>query len=296
MSRKPDPRPGAHGLRSALGRFYRSRLAFFGAVILAAMVAMAALAPALAPHDPEQVDVRNRLQPPAMMEGGTSAHILGTDNVGRDLASRVMYGARVSLFVGLSTVLIGGLLGMILGVVAGYFRGIVETVIMRLVDIQLAFPSILLAVALMAILGPSVRNVILVLSLATWAPFCRVARGQTLSVCGQDYVTAAHALGARNLHVILRYVVPNILSPLIVIASFALATNIINEASLSFLGVGVPPTTPTWGGMLGEGRNYLRLAWWVATLPGIALMLTVYSVNVIGDWLRDHFDPRLTDQ
>lgn len=301
MSRKPELRewPGraaAAGLRSFFGSFYRSRLAFFGAIVLTGMVAMAVLAPALAPHDPEQVDVRNRLQPPAMLEGGTSTHILGTDNVGRDLASRVIYGARVSLFVGLSTVLIGGLLGMILGVLAGYFRGIVETVIMRLVDIQLAFPSILLAVALMAILGPSVRNVILVLSLSTWAPFCRVARGQTLSVCNQDYVTAAHALGARNMHVILRYVVPNILSPIIVIASFALATNIINEASLSFLGVGVPPTTPTWGGMLGEGRNYLRLAWWVATLPGIALMLTVYSVNVIGDWLRDHFDPRLMNQ
>ncbi len=166
---------------------------------------------------------------------------------------------------------------------------------MRMVDIQLAFPSILLAVAIMAILGPSMRNVILVLSLATWAPFCRIARGQTLAVRNLEYVTAAHALGAGHASVILKYVVPNILSPLIVVASFALATNIINEASLSFLGVGVPPTTPTWGGMLGEGRNYLRLAWWVATLPGLALMLVVYSVNVLGDWLRDYLDPRLTD-
>ena len=292
----PVPRLNrSSGTRLLLESFYRSRLALLGGILLAAMVTMAVFAPFLAPYDPDDADIRNRLQPPMVLEGGSPAHVLGTDNVGRDLASRVIYGARVSLFVGLSTVLLGGILGTILGVVAGYFRGAAESIIMRLVDIQLAFPSILLAVALMAILGPSVRNVILVLSLSTWAPFCRIARGQTLSVCNQDYVAAAHALGAHGARVIFRYVVPNIVSPLIVIASFALATNIINEASLSFLGVGVPPTTPTWGGMLGEGRNYLRLAWWVATLPGIALMLTVYSVNVIGDWLRDHYDPRLVD-
>ncbi len=273
----------------------RSRLALVGCIILALIVLVALAAPLLAPYNPERVDIRNRLKPPAWLDGGMPAYLLGTDNVGRDIASRIIYGARVSLFVGLATVFIGGLFGTVLGVVAGYFRGRLETAIMRLVDIQLAFPSILLAVAIMAILGPSVRNVILVLSLATWASFCRIARGQTLAVCNQEYVMAAHALGARLALVILKYVVPNILSPLIVIASFAIATNIINEASLSFLGVGVPPTTPTWGGMLSEGRNYLRLAWWVSTLPGIALMLTVYSVNVIGDWLRDYLDPRLVD-
>ena len=280
---------------AALRTFRRSPLAFMGGVVLVTMVVAAVAAPLIAPYSPEQINIRNRLQPPMLLEGGGPAHIFGTDNVGRDVASRVVYGARISLFVGFTTVVLGGILGTILGVLAGYFRGVVETLIMRLVDIQLAFPSILLAVALMAILGPSVRNVILVLSLSTWAQFCRVARGQTLSVCNQDYVTAAHALGARNLRVMLKYVIPNIISPIIVIASFALATNIINEASLSFLGVGVPPTTPTWGGMLGEGRNYLRLAWWVSTLPGIALMLAVYSVNVIGDWLRDYYDPRLVD-
>ncbi len=273
----------------------RSRLALVGCIILALIVLVALAAPLLAPYNPELVDIRNRLKPPAWLDGGTPAYLLGTDNVGRDITSRIIYGARVSLFVGLATVFLGGLFGTVLGVVAGYFRGRLETAIMRLVDIQLAFPSILLAVAIMAILGPSVRNVILVLSLATWASFCRIARGQTLAVCNQEYVMAAHALGARHALVILKYVVPNILSPLIVLASFAIATNIINEASLSFLGVGVPPTTPTWGGMLSEGRNYLRLAWWVSTLPGIALMLTVYSVNVIGDWLRDYLDPRLVD-
>ena len=265
-----------------------------GAAILCALVLVALAAPLLAPMDPEAIDIRNRLQRPSWF-GGPPGHPLGTDSVGRDLLSRIVYGARVSLFVGVATVLVGGTFGAFLGVVAGYFRGRVETVIMRLVDIQLAFPSILLAVAIMAILGPSLWNVIFVLSIATWAPFCRVARGQTLAVCEEEFILAARAIGAGPWSIIRRHVVPNVLSPLIVIASFALATNIINEASLSFLGVGVPPTTPTWGGMLGEGRNYIRMAWWVSTLPGVALMLAVYSVNVLGDWLRDWLDPTLVD-
>ena len=268
----------------------RSPLALAAFIVLLGLVGMALLAPLLAPMDPGAIDIRLRLSPP-----GAEGHVLGTDNVGRDVLSRIIYGARVSLLVGVSTVLIGGLFGSLLGVIAGYFRGWIETVIMRMVDIQLAFPSILLAVAIMALVGPSMINVIVVLSIATWAPFCRVARGQTLSVCNQEYITAAEALGLSDGRIIWKHVVPNIINPLIVVASFALATNIINEASLSFLGVGVPPSTPTWGGMLGEGRNYLRIAWWVATLPGIFLMLSVYSVNMLGDWLRDHYDPRLTD-
>jgi peptide/nickel transport system permease protein len=265
-----------------------------GALVLGVIVLIAVAAPLLAPFDPEAIDIRNRLARPSWF-GGPEGHPLGTDSVGRDLLSRIVYGARVSLFVGVATVLVGGLFGSFLGILAGFWRGRLETVIMRLVDIQLAFPSILLAVAIMAIVGPSLWNVIFVLSLATWAPFCRVARGQTLSVCQEDYITAARAIGAGPWSIIRRHVVPNVIGPLIVIASFALATNIINEASLSFLGVGVPPTTPTWGGMLGEGRNYIRMAWWVSTLPGVALMLVVYSVNVLGDWLRDYLDPTLID-
>lgn len=273
----------------------RNRLASGGLAVLVLLTLMAVLAPLLSPYDPEMVNIRNRLTPPAWMRGGSGAHLLGTDSVGRDILSRIIFGARISMFVAVCTVCFGGTVGSLLGVVAGYVRGKTETVIMRLVDIQLAFPSILLAVALMAILGPSVRNVILVLSLSTWSSFCRVARGQTLSVCEQDFVSAAKVLGASTMRVIFRHVLPNVISPIIVVASFALATSIINEASLSFLGVGVPPSTPTWGGMLGEGRDHLRLAWWVSTLPGIALMLAVYSVNVLGDWLRDYLDPRLTD-
>jgi len=272
-----------------------SPVALTGALILTVLVCIAFVAPLIAPLDPGAIDIRMRLTPPAWAEGGSADHLLGTDNVGRDVLSRIIYGARVSLFVGVATVAVGGIIGSVLGLVAGYFRGWVETVIMRLVDIQLAFPSILLAVAIMALVGPSMMNVVFVLSLATWAPFCRVARGQTLQVCNQEYITAAHSLGLKNVPILVRHVIPNIINPLIVVASFALATNIINEASLSFLGVGVPPSTPTWGGMLGEGRNYLRIAWWVSTLPGIALMLCVYSVNMLGDWLRDYYDPRLID-
>ncbi len=289
------PSAGLNTGRHLWTRLTSNKLAAAGALILVLIVFMALAAPLLSPHDPSLVEIQNRLLPPAWMSGGSSAHILGTDNVGRDILSRIIYGARVSLFVAVCTVLIGGVVGTLLGLVAGYFRGRLETVIMRLVDIQLAFPSILLAVALMAILGPSVRNVILVLSLSTWSSFCRVARGQTLSVCEMEYVSAARVLGARHMRILFRHVLPNMISPIIVVASFALATSIINEASLSFLGVGVPQSTPTWGGMLGEGRDVLRLAWWVSTLPGIALMATVYSVNVLGDWLRDYLDPRLTD-
>ena len=266
-----------------------------GAGVLVFLVILAIAAPFISPHDPGSIDIRSRLMPPAWMDGGSWSHFFGTDNVGRDVLTRIIYGARVSLFIGVATILIGGLTGALLGMVAGYFRGKTESAIMRLVDIQMAFPSILLAVAIMALVGPSMMNVIFVLSLSTWAPFCRVARAQTLHVCSQEYIIAAEALGLKDWAILIRHVIPNIMSPLIVVASFALATNIINEASLSFLGVGVPPSTPTWGGMLGEGRNYLRIAWWVSTLPGIALMMCVYSVNMLGDWLRDFYDPRLID-
>ncbi len=282
-------------MNEAWTRLKKSPVAFTGFIVLAILIVIAFAAPLIAPHDPGAIDIRTRLTPPVWNDGGSATHLLGTDNVGRDVLSRIIFGARISLFVGVATVVIGGLVGTLLGLLAGYYRGWIETIIMRLVDIQLAFPSILLAVAIMALVGPSLMNVILVLSIATWAPFCRVARGQTLQVCNEEYITAAHALGLKDLPILIRHVIPNMINPIIVVASFALATNIINEASLSFLGVGVPPSTPTWGGMLGEGRNYLRIAWWVSTIPGLVLMMCVYSVNMLGDWLRDLYDPRLLD-
>jgi peptide/nickel transport system permease protein len=271
----------------------KSRLAMLGLILVSIILILAVLAPVVTPYDPEHVDIRNRLKPPAWMASGSNDHFLGTDNVGRDILSRLLYGARISLFIGISTVVTGGIVGTLLGILAGYLGGRVDTAVMRVVDIQLAFPSILLAVAIMGVLGPSLRNVIFVLSLASWASFCRIARGQTLSAREKEFIEAARATGVRQIAIVFRHILPNVISPLIVVASFGAAINIINEASLSFLGVGVPPTVPTWGGMLGEGRNYLRLAWWLATFPGIALMLTVFSINVIGDWLRDYLDPRL---
>jgi len=285
-------RPGRMRRRLIWRSLKQSRLALIGLFLLIVMVTLSILAPVLAPYNPAKSDIRNRLKPPSWsLEPGS--HFLGTDNVGRDILSRVLYGGRVSIFVGIAAVTLGGILGTVLGVTAGYFRGTSEGIIMRLVDIQLAFPSILFAVAIMAVLGASVLNVVVVLSLTSWATYCRVARSQTLSLRENEFIHAARSIGTRDRVIILRHILPNALSPLIVIASFGVAMAIINEAALSFLGVGVPTAIPTWGGMLGEGREYLRIAWWFSTFPGIALVLTVFGVNVLGDWIRDYLDPRL---
>ena len=285
-------RPGRMRRRLIWRSLKQSRLALIGLFLLIVMVTLSILAPVLAPYNPAKSDIRNRLKPPSWsLEPGS--HFLGTDNVGRDILSRVLYGGRVSIFVGIAAVTLGGILGTVLGVTAGYFRGTSESIIMRLVDIQLAFPSILFAVAIMAVLGASVLNVVVVLSLTSWATYCRVARSQTLSLRENEFIHAARSIGTRDRVIILRHILPNALSPLIVIASFGVAMAIINEAALSFLGVGVPTAIPTWGGMLGEGREYLRIAWWFSTFPGIALVLTVFGVNVLGDWIRDYLDPRL---
>lgn len=280
----PDDRVRWQALRQFLGGWQ----AWLGIVILSAVVLVAIFAPLLAPYDPEAIDILNRLKPPSL----TSGHLLGTDDVGRDLLSRLLYGARISLLVGVSTIILGGLVGAALGLLAGYHTGRLDSVIMRVVDIQLAFPSLLLAIAILAVLGSSVVNVIVVLSIASWATFCRVARAQALALRHAEFVQAARAIGAPSPAILWRHVLPNTLGSLFVVASFGLAANILSEASLSFLGVGVPPTVPTWGGMLGAGRDYLRLAWWVSTFPGIALMLTVFGVNILGDRIRDYLDPR----
>jgi peptide/nickel transport system permease protein len=280
----PDDRDRWQPLRQFLGGWQ----AWLGIVILSAVVLIAIFAPLLAPYDPEAIDILNRLKPPSLASG----HLLGTDDVGRDLLSRLLYGARVSLLVGVSTIVLGGLVGAALGILAGYHTGRLDSVIMRVVDIQLAFPSLLLAIAILAVLGSSVVNVIVVLSIASWATFCRVARAQALTLRHAEFVQAARAIGAPSPAILWRHVLPNTLGSLFVVASFGLAANILSEASLSFLGVGVPPTVPTWGGMLGAGRDYLRLAWWVSTFPGIALMLTVFGVNILGDRIRDYLDPR----
>ena len=264
------------------------------AVMVVIFLVAALLAPWIAPHDPAEASFLHSLTPPVWQDEGMLAYPLGTDNLGRDVLSRLIYGARISLLVGLTAVLIGGTLGTALGMIAGYAGGRTDAIIMRLADIQLAFPFILLAIMFLVVLGSGVLNLILILGIGQWVTYARIARAQTLSQREKEYVEAARALGARNASVIFKSILPNILAPLIVIASFNVASVILSEAALSFLGLGVPTTTPTWGGMLAESRDQLLAGrWWLAVFPGVAIALTVLAFNILGDWLRDHLDPRL---
>ena len=279
--------------RRALRSLAKSRAAVVGMIVLAAVIVVALAANWITPHNPNEQVLERRLLPPAWMDGGSRSHVLGTDHLGRDILSRVIFGSRISLAVGLSAVLISGLLGISAGLIAGYYGRGCEAAIMRLVDIQLAFPFILLALAIIGVLGPGLRNVILVLGVAGWMVYARVVRGQVLSVREREFVEAARAIGASDFRIIRRHVLPNVLAPVIIVATFAVATCIITEASLTFFGLGVEATIPTWGSMLSDGRAYMGTAWWLTTFPGLAMMLTVLALNVIGDWLREFIDPRM---
>jgi len=279
--------------KRALDSLRRSRAAVVGLIVLACVVGLAVSADWISPHDPNQQVLERRLLPPAWEEGGSFRHVLGTDHLGRDILSRVIYGSRISLTVGILAVVISGLLGISAGLVAGYYGGRADAAIMRLVDIQLAFPFILLALAVIGVLGPGVRNVIIVLGIAGWMVYARVIRGQVLSVREREFVEAARAVGASDFRIIRFHVLPNTLAPVIIVGTFAVATCIITEASLTFFGLGVEATIPTWGSMLSDGRAYMGTAWWLTTFPGLAMMLTVLSLNVIGDWLREFLDPRM---
>lgn len=261
--------------------------------MLIVLILAATFAPQLAPHDPAKQDLRARLTPPAWSVDGSSSHPLGTDQLGRDILSRVIYGTRISLLVGLSVVVLAGILGTLLGLLAGFIGGRVDTMIMRAVDVFLAFPFLLLAIIFMAMLGASLGNIILVLAITGWVEYARVVRSQVLSVRELEYIIAARALGAHSIPIMLKHVLPNVIATVIVIGSMQLGTVIIAEASLTFLGLGIPPSIPTWGAMLATGREYFVLAWWLATFPGLAIVLTVLAVNFLGDWLRDVFDPTL---
>jgi peptide/nickel transport system permease protein len=257
-----------------------------GALITIALVIVALAAPLIAPHDPNWQETSRRLEKPSKQ------HLLGLDDLGRDVFSRVVYGARVSLRVGFSVVLLTSTVGIFLGAVSGYFGGKVDTLIMRLSDMLLAFPGILLAIALVAVLGPSLNNVVLALSVIGWVGYARLVRGQILKVRQMEFVTAAEALGARSPRIIFRHLLPNVLSPVIVMATLGLAGAILAEAALSFLGLGVQPPTPSWGAMLTTGRQYLGLANHLAIYPGIAIMLAVMGLNFLGDGLIDALDPK----
>ncbi|KQT46346.1 peptide ABC transporter permease [Aureimonas sp. Leaf454] len=270
----------------------RNALGLVGLSILALAVAGALAAPHIAPYSPTSISLMARMKPPAWIDGGSFAHPLGTDNLGRDILSRVIYGSRISLAVGFAAVLLGALIGSTVGILAGYFGGWVDSGLSFLIDVQLSFPFTLLAIFLLATFGGGFWPVVLVLALATWVNYARVVRGKVMSVKGQDYVHAAHTVGVPTLRILTSHILPNTVSPIIVVASFSMAQAILTEAALSFLGVGVDGSNPSWGTMLNDGRSYLQSAWWLTAMPGIAIALTVLGGNLCGDWLQDRLDPR----
>jgi peptide/nickel transport system permease protein len=274
-------------LRAFLKSIRRSRAAMVGATLVLAIVVLALAAPALAPFDPTKTDLRARFEPPSV------EHWLGTDLLGRDILSRLLHGARLSLLLGLGAVAIGATSGSVVGLIVGYFGGWLENVIMRLTDIIMAFRLLLFAITIIAILGPSVTNVMLAIGASMFADFVRLARSETLAAKSRDYVEAARALGVSHWRIMFRYILPNILAPLVVLATVLLGVAILSEASLSFLGLGPSPPTPSWGLMIFENLPHIRESWWASTIPGLAIMLVVLGFNLLGDGIRDAMDPRI---
>lgn len=275
--------------------FLSSRLSTVSAAVVLAFVVLAVASPLFAPHDPNETDLFLRLQPPAWMEGGDWAYMLGCDALGRDILSRIIYGARISIFIGVVVILMATVIGILAGLAAGYMRGWTDVVISRLVDILLGFPYLIFAIAMIAMMGPGLQNILLALVYKEWVVPCRVVRGETLAAREVEYVEAARALGASRRHIMLREILPNILSPVIVVSTIRMAHVIILEASLSFLGLGVQPPTASWGSMVADGRSFMLEAWWVSTFPGLAILLLVLAINVASQGLRDAFDPKFHD-
>jgi peptide/nickel transport system permease protein len=247
----------------------------------------------LAPHDPIKGSLSARLKPPMWMHGGSIDHPLGTDKVGRDNLSRIMYGSRVSLRVSLEAILVSGFIGTVLGLISGYYGGKIDAFIMRLVDISLGLPIILVALVFVAAVGPSFTTVVIVTSVLLWSRYARQVRGEILSIKSRDFVARARVAGASHFRVMFRYLLPNVVNTLIVLATLQVGFVILLESSLSFLGAGIPRPTPAWGLMVADGRELIVTAWWISMFPGLAIMLTVLSLNLLGDWLRDHLDPKL---
>jgi len=263
-----------------------------GLVLVLLVVLTAVFADQLSPSDPNRQNIPRRLTGPFWMTGDLD-YVLGSDSLGRDILTRIIHGARISLLVGLSTVLVSGCIGVTLGLIAGYFRGRWDSIIMRCADVQLAVPTLVLALAAMAVLGPGLRNLIIILGVTGWVHYARIARAEVLSLREKEFVEAARAIGANHLRILLRHLVPNIAASIIVMSSIRTASMILLEASLSFLGLGVQPPTPTWGNMVAEGRDLVYRAWWVSAFPGMAIFIAVLGINLFGDWLRDALDPKL---
>jgi peptide/nickel transport system permease protein len=274
-------------------RVARLDIPWFPAGVLAALVLTAVFAPVLAPHSPTDGDITAKLIPPVWMERGDWAHPLGTDRFGRDVLSRIIYGSQISLVVSLIAIGVAGTVGTVLGLVSGYRGGATDSVLMRLTDIGLSLPTILIAVVLVAVSEPSFRNVIFVIALLLWPRFARQIRGETLGIKEQDFVALAVVAGRSSRWIIARHIFPNVVPTLLVISTLQVGYVILLEGTLSFLGVGVPPPNPAWGLMIADGRGFLATAWWISLFPGLAMLLTVLSVNLMGDWLRDHLDPKL---
>ncbi len=270
----------------------RNILHSLGIAMTTVVVLVAILAPLLSPHDPTLQDAKIRLSPPIWAEEGSPDFPLGTDQLGRDLLSRIFFGARISLIVSICAVLLAGMFGVILGLISGYLEGSAETLIMGIADAQLAFPSVLLAIAIIAILGPSFTNVLLVLTISGWVIFARLVRGTTLSVKQTDFILASRSVGTPGQRIIFRHILPHVITPVIAVANIQVGQMILAESALSFLGLGVQPPTPTWGGMISDGRVYIWQAPWLSIFPGLAIVFTVLGITYLGDWLRVSLDPK----
>jgi peptide/nickel transport system permease protein len=274
-------------------KFARNPAAIAGALILLIVIGAAVAAPYVAPHDPARQSLIRRFTPPLWVQGGNAGYPLGTDQVGRDILSRIIYGARISLVVGISAVVVSLMVGVTLGLLSGFLRGRVDAVIMTIVDVTLSFPQLLLALAFVAALGPSLGTIIVVLGLTGWERYTRVVRAEVLALREKDFVEAARAMGASPTRMVLRHLLPNTFSSIIVMSTLQVAQAILQEAALSFLGVGTGSAHPTWGQMIALGRDFVSVAWWLATFPGLAILITVLAINLVGDRLRDALDPRV---
>ena len=280
-------------LRLVLRKLWHLRLGTFGGLLLCCLLFTAIFCSAITPQDPYQQNIMNRLQPPAWMDGGKAAHFLGTDHLGRDLLTRIMYGSRISLTVGVSAVILQVIIGVVLGLLAGYYGGKIDSVISFMVNCMMGFPFILLAMSLVAVLGPSLQNIIIALGVTGWTVFARVTRIETMKQREQEYVLAAASLAFSVRRILLRHVLPNLAPSIIVLATVEVARAIIRESLLSFLGLGIRPPTPSWGAMLAEGRDYMLMQWWLAAFPGAAIFISALGINLLGDALRDIMDPHL---
>ena len=285
-------------MKDIFSSLVKSKTGLIGLVIILLVVLSMLLSPVLTSWDPNEQDVMNKLLPPVWEQeewdiGASVQHLLGTDQLGRDTFSRLLHGSRVTLLIAFCGTIFGVLVGVVMGALSGYYGKWVDTIIMRLVDIQLSFPFTLLALFMAAVLGSGIQNVIIIAAISSWVRYARMVRGEFLSLKEMEYVEAIRALGGTNFRIIFRHILPNVTSPIIVLATLELAKIILMEASLSYLGMGVPVTVPTWGRMLSEARTYMTSAPWLAVLPGLMISLTVLGVNLLGDWLRDYLDPKL---